>query len=55
MISSYSFHTKSADPINVTDTTRMKFTMSTTVSNDENLWNNIKVIKILFSELQKLI
>jgi len=43
----------SNDTVNLTDASIIKFTMSTTIDdNEENIWMNIKVIKIKFSEKQ---
>ncbi|CAF1094641.1 unnamed protein product [Rotaria sordida] len=42
MTSSYSFDANNMDQVNLTDTNIIKFTMSTTIDNNENIWNNIK-------------
>ncbi|CAF2763987.1 unnamed protein product [Rotaria sp. Silwood2] len=42
MTSSYSFDANDTDKLNLTDINIIKFTMSTTIDNNENLWNNIK-------------
>jgi hypothetical protein len=34
------------DTIHLTDTNIVKFTTSTTIDHDENIWNNIKVINV---------
>jgi hypothetical protein len=41
----------SNDTVNLTDTHMIKFTMSTTIDDDEEetIWENIKVIKFEFS------
>jgi hypothetical protein len=36
----------SNDTVNLTDTNIIKFTTSTIIDDDENIWENIKVIKI---------
>jgi hypothetical protein len=41
------------DTIYPTDTNIIKFTTSTTINHDENVWNNIKVINVWFSENKK--